>query len=95
MTTPDGVRVWATSDLGSAAYARSRGKLKIHGVTRQGLRGDKFVFSFEDPEGKGPQLMIDYMNSPEREFDEAVRSLKKLCYDPVPESQTPRPNKHR
>lgn len=67
---------WETTDLGSAAFALSRG-LVIRGVNRR--EGRDVVFSFDDPEGKGPGLMIAYANSSERKYDEAVRTLKKLA----------------
>lgn len=72
---------WVTTDLGSAAFAHFRGLL-ILGVTNDGH--GKFTFRFSDPEHKGKQLQIDYMNSECRRYDEALRSLKKLCYDPAP-----------
>lgn len=75
---------WETTDLGSAAYANLRG-LSILGVTRGS--DNKFTFRFADPGNKGQQLQIDYINSDCRRFDEAVRSLKKLCYDPAPTRQ--------
>lgn len=69
---------WETSDLGTAAFVHLRG-LPILGARR--VEGDRFVFRFRDPEGVGEALQIDYLNSDCRKFDEAVRSLKKLCYD--------------
>lgn len=70
---------WQTSDLGTAAYAHSRG-LAIKGARVEDGSGD-FVFLFDDPEGRGPGLQIEFMNSDCRRFDESVRALKKLCYD--------------
>lgn len=70
---------WRTTDLGSAAYAHCRG-LAVLGVQRS-ERKNEFVFVFEDPEGRGPRLMVDYVNSESRRFDESMRSMKKLCYD--------------
>ena len=77
---PDGNGApWETSDLGTAAYLHGVGGLEILGV-RRGPRG-RFMFLFVDPEHRGEQLQVDYMNSTCRKFDSAVRSLKKLCYD--------------
>jgi len=75
----NGQDVFESSDLGTAAYVHMRG-LEILGV-RQGSHRGQFVFMFQDPEGQGKQLQVDYLNSESRKFDGAVRSLKKLCYD--------------
>lgn len=74
------VGVWSTTDLGSAAYAHSR-NLPIRQVRRtpQGV-----VFTFDDPKGLGPRLKIEFANSPERRYDESVRTLKKLAFENVP-----------
>lgn len=73
---------WSTSDLGTAAYIHALGGLKILGVTLAPRgTGAKYLFAFQDPEGKGDELQVEYMNSDCRKFDAAVRSLKKLCYE--------------
>lgn len=73
-------KTWETTDLGSAAFVVVSG-IDIHGVKKATTRGGQFVFMFEDPENKCPELQVDFMNSDCRKFDAAVRSLKKLCYD--------------
>lgn len=70
--------VWETSDLGTAAFAHMLG-LKLLGSTRS--PSGRFMFRFTDPEGRGPDYAVDYLNSECRQFDAAVRSLKKLCHD--------------
>lgn len=72
----NGDRLWKTTDLGTAAYVHMH--LNVHGVTQDGGR---FTFVFEDPEGRGQKLQVEYMNSECRKYDSAVRSLKKLCHD--------------
>ena len=42
-----------------------------------------------DPEHRGGQLQVEYLNSTCRKFDAAVRSLKKLCYDNPVRQGTP------
>lgn len=83
---------WETSDLGTAAYLHGVGGLEILGVRRQ---RSKFVFLFMDPEHRGGQLQVDYINSTCRKFDSAVRSLKKLCYDNPVRQDTPQGARRR
>lgn len=72
----DGSRLWKTTDLGTAAFVHMH--LPVHGVTQDGGR---FTFSFEDPDDQGAKLQLAYMNSECRQYDEKMRSLKKLCHD--------------
>jgi len=72
---------YETSDLGTAAFVHMMG-LKLLGSTRS--PGGRFTFRFVDPEGRGPNYAVDYLNSECRQFDAAVRSLKKLCHDSAP-----------
>jgi len=74
------VASWETSDLGTAAFVHMKG-LEILGSTRSPQNG-RFMFRFSDPQGRGEALMVEYLNSDCRKFDAAVRSLKKLCYEP-------------
>lgn len=76
-TPPEG-SVFATSDLGTAAYAFLRG-LQLLGARR--IEGERFSFRFADPEGRGERLRVDFINSESFRFDESMRALKKLCYD--------------
>lgn len=70
---------WETSDLGTAAFVHMSG-LEILGVRRSQGKG-RFIFVFSDPDDRGQELTVNYLNSESRRFDAAVRSLKKLCYD--------------
>ena len=75
--TSDPSVVFATRDLPIAAY------VQIHGLTivkAEKLAGGKFEFVFKDPDSRGEQLEIDFVNSECQRFDSAVRGLKKLCY---------------
>lgn len=72
---------WSTTDLGTAAYCHMRG-LRVLKVELGAAAGAaKFVFMFVDPDDEGPNLSVQYINSESRQFDAAVRSLKKLTYD--------------
>lgn len=72
--------IWETTDLGTAAYIKSRG-VSIHGVRKVSSKGGQFVFMFRDDDCVCRRYQIEFMNSDCRKFDAAVRSLKKLCYD--------------
>ena len=73
---------WSTTDLGTAAYCHMRGLevLKVENAAVGG-GGSKYHFVFKDPEDQGPSLSVQYINSESRQFDAAVRRLKKLTYD--------------
>lgn len=71
---------WETSDLGTAAFVHMKG-LAIRGARRAHDHSRRFIFVFGDPDSRGEELQIEYMNSECRAYDAAVRSLKKLCYD--------------
>lgn len=81
MSQADQQGEWETSDLGTAAFAHMLG-LKLLGSVKD-PRGS-FIFRFSDPEGRGPNYEVDYLNSECRRFDSAVRSLKKLCHSRPP-----------
>ena len=69
--------MYNTSDLSIAAY------LMMKGMTlRNAYRGSsgQFMFEFDDPEGKGVQLAIEFTNSDCAVYDNHVRNLKKILY---------------
>jgi hypothetical protein len=69
--------VYNTSDLSIAAY------LMMKGMTLQNAyRGSsgQFMFEFDDPDGKGVQLAIEFTNSDCAVYDNHVRNLKKILY---------------
>lgn len=69
--------MYNTSDLSIAAY------LMMKGMTLQNaFRGSsgQFMFEFNDPDGKGVQLAIEFTNSDCAVYDNHVRNLKKILY---------------
>lgn len=75
--------LYSTTDLPLMAYYIMNG-LEIAKLTKkrgQGGGAQDFVFYFRDPDGKAEQLRIEWVNSQCRDFDNAVRSLKKLCHE--------------
>ncbi len=69
--------MYNTSDLSIAAY------LMMKGMTLQNAyRGSsgQFMFEFDDPDGKGVQLAIEFTNSDCAVYDNHVRNLKKILY---------------
>lgn len=69
--------------MGTAAYLHMRG-LEMVGVRKDAPNRGRWIFMLRDPEGRGSELAVEYVNSESRKFDSAVRSLKKLCYDDKP-----------
>ncbi len=49
---------------------------------RNAFRGSngQFMFEFDDPDGKGVQLAIEFTNSDCAVYDNHVRNLKKILY---------------
>ena len=69
--------MYNTSDLSIAAYLMMKG-MKLQNAYR-GSSG-QFMFEFEDPEGKGAQLAIEFTNDDCAVYDNHVRNLKKILY---------------
>lgn len=65
-----------TSDIALAAYLRFKGLA----LTQCERDGQKFCFTFEDPDGIGEQLAMEFINSDCRRYDDEMRSLKKVLY---------------
>jgi len=40
----------------------------------------QFMFEFDDPQGLGPRLAIEFTNSESAVYDNHVRNLKKILY---------------
>lgn len=68
--------VWTTSNMGLAAYAMVQG-LTLLGVARE---KERFSFRLSDPERRREQLRVDFANSEVRKFDEAIKTLKDICF---------------
>tara|TARA_X000000950_G_C13835268_1_gene627905 strand:- start:1026 stop:1241 length:216 start_codon:yes stop_codon:yes gene_type:complete len=69
--------MYKTSDLSIAAYLMMRG-MKLHNAYRGG--NGQFMFEFNDPDGKGQLMAIDFTNSEAAAYDNHVRNLKKILY---------------
>ena len=69
--------MYNTSDLSIAAYLMMKG-MKLLNAYR-GSNG-QFMFEFEDPNGDGVRLAIEFTNSECAVYDNHVRNLKKILY---------------
>ena len=69
--------MYTTSDIGIAAYLQLR-KFKL--VECRKLDSGKFHFVFEDPEGQGPSVSLEFLDSDFCKFDNNVRNLKKILF---------------
>jgi len=72
----DSKYTYSTSDIALAAYLKLKGMLLVD----CGRDGQKFRFTFEDPEDEGGALAIEFSNSECRRYDDEIRSLKKILY---------------
>ncbi len=70
-------KIFETSDIAHASYLMLKG-LKLTSATRE-VSG-KFNFKFEDPDGKGKSLIVEYVTSEFAAFDTHLKNLKKLLY---------------
>jgi hypothetical protein len=66
-----------TSDIGIAAYLQLKG-FKLLECKRQ--ETGKFFFRFEDLQGVGQQLALEFLASDFCRFDNNVRNLKKILF---------------
>ena len=71
------MNIYKTSDLALAAYITMKG-LKL--VSASKLPSGNFNFEIEDPDGSAESLAIEYVGSDFSQFDNKVRTLKKLLY---------------
>ena len=71
------VNYFQTSDLAIAAYLMMRG-LKLSDASVQ--KGGRFMFKFEDPDGKAFQMSIEYVNSESAKFDAHIKNLKNILF---------------
>ena len=68
---------YKTSDLGLAAFMVMRG---MQLVSADRLDNGRFEFVLNDSDSKSKQLSIEYISSEFCQFDNQVRTLKKLLY---------------
>ena len=71
------MNTFQTSDIGIAAYVMMQG-LKLNQASRGGT--GRFVFVFIDPNNKGNQYAVDYVNSESAKFDANMKNLKNILY---------------
>jgi hypothetical protein len=71
------MNTFQTSDIGIAAYVMMKG-LKLKQASR-GHNG-RFNFEFFDPDIKGAQYAVDYVNSESAKFDANMKNLKNILY---------------
>ena len=71
------MNIYKTSDLALAAFLTMRG-LKL--VSAGKLSNGNFNFEIEDPDEKAHALSMEYLGSELCEFDNKIRTLKKLLY---------------
>lgn len=62
-------------DLDLAAWILLRG-LSVSDAFRS---GSEFAVRFYDPDGRIPDLAVDFLNSESQRFASAIRSIKKIC----------------
>jgi hypothetical protein len=68
---------YKTSDLSIAAYLMMKG-MKLLDAKR--TTNGQFMFEFDDPQGQGVQLAIEFTSSECAVYDNHVRNLKKILY---------------
>ena len=68
---------FTTSDLGLAAFMFMRG-LKL--ISAKKLANGRFEFVLNDEDSNAQALSIEYVSSEFCQFDNQVRTLKKLLY---------------
>jgi len=71
----DPARVFTTRDLSFAAFVQMRG-LRLKAAKRAGRR--EFLFHFFDPDNRGSEMKVDWVNSEFHRYDSVLRSLKKI-----------------
>lgn len=68
---------YKTSDLSIAAYLMMKGMRLID--AKKNTNG-QFLFEFDDPNGNGVTLAIEFTGSDCAVYDNHVRNLKKILY---------------
>tara|TARA_R110000772_G_scaffold42044_1_gene97943 strand:- start:115 stop:336 length:222 start_codon:yes stop_codon:yes gene_type:complete len=68
---------YETSDLALAAFLTLRG-LKL--VSAERLESGRFQFILDDSDKKADTMAIDFFSSEFCEYDNKIRSLKKILY---------------
>ena len=71
------MKTYKTSDLSIAAYLMMKG-MKLINASKAPT--GQFMFEYDDPQGIGVQLAIEFTNSDCAVYDNHVRNLKKILY---------------
>jgi hypothetical protein len=73
------IQTYETTDLAFAAYCHMQGLriCRAQQIRRNGAL--EYSFAIEDPDGKWNRMRMDFANSESAQFDDSVRTLKKLC----------------
>ncbi len=74
-------KVFSTTNLSQAAWLLMHDKdLKCGRRTyRQGQKGQEFYYEFYDPDDDCAYLVLNFISSEARRFDDAVRSLRAVA----------------
>lgn len=73
---------WSTTNLGLAAYLLARGKdqgIRLDNVVKVKPHNLTGTFIIAGASEKIEKLVLEYQDSPEKEFDDKIRYLKTLC----------------
>lgn len=71
------MEIFKTSDLALAAYLTLRGLSLISAARSENGR---FEFVLDDPKGEAQDLSLEFFSSEFCEYDNKIRSLKKILY---------------
>lgn len=71
------MKSYKTSDLSIAAFLMMKG-MKLINASK--AASGQFMFEFDDPQGIGVKLAIEFTNSDCAVYDNHVRNLKKILY---------------
>ena len=78
----DSPKIWTTSDMAFAAYAKMRSQmdrsLGVQFVGASRRHSGRYEFRFEDPNGACDKLTDDFAVSESQRFDSEVTTLRKL-----------------
>lgn len=70
--------MYITSDIAIASYLMMKG-LKLLSAERE--KTGRFKFSFDDPNGEGNSLSVEFLNSESAKFDAHVKNLKNILFN--------------
>ena len=71
------MEIFKTSDLALAAYLALKG---LNLISAKRAENGRFEFELDDPESKAQDLSLEFFSSEFCEYDNKIRSLKKILY---------------